>query len=483
MGLFIKKKYFRFCTESGIPNCIFKLLEKLLSDDKAANETWFGQIIHDLLALLTAYVASDFNIKDFGPGSMNQFKANVCKIIPILHRVMTSSVDVKNVVTDQALLNLIFMCESADHGKQIAICQSLYNSLVDSKIVEYLCKQFCNFDLLIKRLEKIYDSSEKVEQRSVEIQSLIISGLSATINCPVVAFSTRRAKQVVALCAAKAFVKLPNAAQILGRCILIQPACINSLKVMYYCSQVSQAFCNMVMTEEMVNLLISVIESPDQLQVEFVKQSVELCLYILATFVYVNSDKMLELLTNHVILFSNIFVESEVPTHVLSAAMLINELSKVGAVFELSIADFCTTTSLAVSNLTEVDILPPFDYGIIDGVIGMVRQLVEDGGGPTAASELINCDVWNALWYRIAHALHVDVGDDSDTETLFSARPQDTEDPNNCYDPMLISPQGILSHLHVSIAIWDKNYTVEDIEMNVSYNYVPSPFVIVFLIG
>lgn len=403
----------------------------------------------DLLSLLTAYSASDFNIKSVKKESLQSYGKNALKILNVIKPIITPTLDPQHRIEDQALLCLIFICESCDHGQHREVCRNAYSMLAESGIIKIVAEGATEPKRWQQQFETQRKSADKAYSRANEIQALYMSALAAIVYIPVVGFSVRDCKRMNGIELSRILTNDRTAIDSLLSSISEPTTALNSLKVLYSCCQADRGICTALTTEKFVNLVLQLMQGHLEIDDSAMKQCYEMTMNLLSVLVQANPSTTLELVKEYLPLFATIFVESEAPTHILSAATLINELSNVGAIFELSISDFFTSVSMAVSNLTEVDTLPPYNHGLLDGVIEMIKQLVTGGDGP-AAREFMDCGSWNALWHRLAHSLHVDFSDGSETETLLSARPfGNVPQGTTSFDSMLMSAEGILSFLHV----------------------------------
>nr|XP_039258567.1 serine/threonine-protein kinase 36-like [Styela clava] len=446
---------YRFCKSLDIPDRIVQLLTKLMTNSSIRKQLWFPQLAADILALLTAYAASDFNIKNIDGESIQKYAESAIKIVSLIKSVLTPTLDPHHRVEDQALLCLVFICESCDHGQTKFVCENVYSHIVESGFLKIVSEGASEYMRWKQQIESHMTEGDISSKRAHEIQALYMSALAACVYSPVVGFLTRNYKRVGATQLAQIVQSDRSAIDNIFVGISDPSTAINILKIIYSCCQSSHDVCRSFSTPQNLDQLLRLMQGRFEIGDAALKQGFEITLNLLSVLVQAHPDTLLELLKEYLSLFATIFIESEVPTHILAAATLINELSNIGAIFELNISDFFASVSMAVANLTEVDTLPPYDRGLLDGVVDMIKQLVTEGGDQPAAQEFMECGSWNALWHRLAHSLRVDFNDGAETETIPSARPVNhPAREHDVYDPMLLSPEGILSFLHVALAVF-----------------------------
>nr|XP_009859511.1 serine/threonine-protein kinase 36-like [Ciona intestinalis] len=444
----------RFCQELEIPNQFLEMLDHIWKNETQKKRSWSNKIMTDIVALLTTYVASDFNVQNVNNkqdvNTQREFGDSAVKIIRSLAKIISSKPTHNHTLHDQTLLCLIFICESVDHGQNIAVAAKVYKELSNCGLVEVIFKHALNKDLWVKDLVKDSD----LEKRTDEIQALYLSCLAAVAYIPVIGLPIRQFKNIVTENIAKLITN--NSALLSTVSILLShPAmCLNCLKFIYACAQLNPDVCKVLCNESVATTLLHILSGSTPTHESMEIQVIDLVLNIFTSFTVSASESSKLLLQSSAALLGTVFVQSQQPTHVLSAAGLVYELSNLGVVFHIGIDEFFSAISSAVSNLTEVDTLPPSGHGILDGVIGMVQQLVTEGDHQSVHG-FITCGAWTALWYRLGHAINVDIKEDNETETLPSTRritgPARCDDP---YDPMLMSPDAVLSFLSLATSVF-----------------------------
>uniref|UniRef100_H2YCY3 non-specific serine/threonine protein kinase n=1 Tax=Ciona savignyi TaxID=51511 RepID=H2YCY3_CIOSA len=416
----------KFCSELQIPFQFLEMLDHIWKSDAQKKRSWSYKISTDIVGLLTTFVASDFNVRNIsGTQQINtqrEFGDTAVKIIHTLSKIIPSKLQNNHSLQDQVLLCIIFTCESVDHGQNATVAAKVYKELSQSGILEVISDHSFNRTW----------ARDLQNDRFTEIQALYISALAAVTHIPVIGLPIRRYKH---LCT-NTVAKLINASVIPSLpAVLSNPnTCANCLKVIYSCAQINRDVCKLLSTDAVFKVLMNILKGGVQVT-NLEAQVIDLVLNTLTTLVMYTPAPAKFLLEGEADLAANMLTQSVEPTHILSAAGLVFELSNLGAVFEIGLGEFFNSISNAVSNLTE--------------------QLVTDGDHQSV-NGLLQCGGWTALWYRLGHAVNVDIKDERDTETLPSTRLL-TARSNDPYDPMLMSQDAILSFLSLATSVfaWD----------------------------
>ena len=435
-----------FCVECKIPSELISFLSSLLHNDDVTKCSWFPQIVCDIVSMLTAYAASDFNIKNLVSKTgetlhtQDKFPETAVAIIKLVTAILSSSVHASDIVFEQVLLCVVFLCESCDHGQNADIASKAYSELLKSGIVNVIIKKLCG--------------SKQLSESPSELDALTLSCLAALIYVPVVALPILKHKQAVTCHVVKVFQQKSTAA--IMQMLKWPATCLNALKVLYATCQLDDMICAQLSKGANFDLLMTFLESRSEEESEL--QSLEIILNILTTIVVSLGQECRNLLQTYYSTLVDVFVKSKQPTLTLAAATLLFKLSCLGVIFQIPVDSFFAVLSTAISNLTEVDTLPPLQYGLLDGGIGMILQILSDSS-QSVTEWFVECGSWMALWYRLGHAIRADIQDTSDTDTVPSTRRINGAYPDsNAYDPMLMSPNGILSFFSIVVRVfsWDQ---------------------------
>ena len=439
-----------FCYECKVPHELIDYLSLLLLNDSVAKCSWFPQIVTDIVGMLTAYAASDFNVKNLvlktgdTLKTQEKFGDTAVKLVRLLTSILASKISLNDVVYEQVLLCIVFVCESVDHGQNVSVASKVYHELLTGNVVTMITSKICTTE----------KSSESGAVNSPnEVQALTLSCLAALTYVPVIALPIIKSKQTLTMHVIK-IIHNHSAAPIME--MLKWPAtCLNALKILYSTCQLDDIICVQLSSDANFDLLMTMLEGRSDDEDEL--QCLEIIFNILTTVVVALGKECRNLFQTYFGTLVDVFVKSKLPTLTLASATLLFKLSCLGVIFQIPIDTFFAVTSSAISNLTEVDTLPPLGYGLLDGAIGMVLQILSDSE-QSETEWFIECGAWMALWYRLGHAIRADIQDSSDTDTIPSTRRVQSGYPDsNAYDPMLMSPEGISSFFSITLRVyaWD----------------------------
>ena len=436
-----------FCCVCKIPDELIDYLSLLMRNESVSVCSWFSQIIIDVTAMLTAFAASDFNVKNLISkngdtlNTQEKFCKIAVKIIRLLSSIISSEFSSNESVFEQILLCVIFICESCDHGLNIEVASKVYGELLSSNVVTAIASKIC------------VENEPGQRESPRESKTLILSCLAAMTYAPVIALPVIKQKQTVTLHVIKV-IHQTSAAPLIN--MLKWPAtCLNALKVLYSTCQLDDMICVQLSNDANFDLLMSMLESRSDDEEEL--QCLEIIFNVLSTIVVALGAECKHLFQTYFGTLIDVFIKSRLPTLTLAAATSLHKLSCLGVVFEIAIDNFFAVISSAISNLTEVDTLPPLQYGLLDGAIGMILQILTDSE-LSVTEWFIQCGAWMALWYRLGHAIRADIQENSDSDTIPSTRRVQGAFPDSsAYDPMLMSPTGILAFFSVVVQVfsWD----------------------------
>ena len=446
-----------FCCQCKIPHELIDYLSSLLLNDSVSKCSWFPQIVTDITAMLTAYAASDFNIKNLVLKSgetlktQEKFGDTALKIVQLLATLLKSKIILNNAVYEQVLLCIVFVCESVDHGQSVDVASKVYPELLSDSIVAKITNKICCREQNAE--SEVVEGEVENFSKPSDVDALTLSCLAAMVYVPVIALPIIKQKQTVAVHVVKIIHQ--SSATLIVDMLKWPETCLNALKILYSTCQLDDLICVQLSRDASFDLLMTMLEGRSDDEDEL--QCLEVILNILTTVVVALGKECRNLFQTYFNTLVDVFVKSKLPTLTLASATLLFKLSNLGVIFQIPIDTFFAVVSSAISNLTEVDTLPPLAYGLLDGAIGMILQILSDSE-QSVTEWFIECGAWMALWYRLGHAIRADIQDGSDTDTIPSTRRVQSGYPDsNAFDPMLMSPEGILSFFAITLRVfsWD----------------------------
>ncbi|KAI0226993.1 Serine/threonine-protein kinase 36 [Lamellibrachia satsuma] len=154
----------------------------------------------------------------------------------------------------------------------------------------------------------------------------------------------------------------------------------------------------------------------------------------------------------------NIFLESQLASHTAAAALLFGQMMRCGAAVEVVPEDILTATLSEFTDLAQICVRCPFDYGVLDGIILLLSQLLAQTELPMA-SLYLDHGIWSILWHRVAQMLQVQNPEtdmplhDIETEGFEVAM---TSARSIMPDWTLLSFSGLVAMLHMAIVVFTK---------------------------
>lgn len=435
-----------FCDQLHVPHRFTSLLDHVMTKEaKLQRRPWFASLVAHLLATLTAWAASDFNVKNVSSNvnSMTSFAQRATDIVQVLNKIMLTKFfddgegDGEETVHNQAMLCVIFICESCDHGHHPSVASTLY--------------RFISQQQFITRLPALSTSDSPPHPPT----NLPLSCMAALCYVPVVALPIRHHKQLVTSVLAD-HVSEHDVGKLMTYLVgdSDRQNCVNALKVLTSLCEERDDLCRHAMAHvsTMAQSLEVLQSSSGGEEDELSQQAVELLLKLMLIGVgLMGVDAKLHLVLDITHVISS---TSHVSTHVLAAAALVTKLHEAGLRLEVG-GETIEAVAWAVANLTQVETLPP-SGGLLDGAVGILMGIVDEGeyGG---VRRLLTSGVWMGMWYRLAHALKVETPEQAGDDDKLSTRPitnrADEDDDGVVVDEMLMSSQAIVKFLRFARAL------------------------------
>ncbi|RNA34071.1 Serine threonine- kinase 36 [Brachionus plicatilis] len=150
-----------------------------------------------------------------------------------------------------------------------------------------------------------------------------------------------------------------------------------------------------------------------------------------------SSLNSLQLVGGHIsagapILFS-IFLQSQIASHTSAGALLFNQLLLIGCPCEVEPDAMLESAISILTDLSQIQVKCPFNYGVIDGLIMLLNQMLTQGE-QMIADQFLDTNLWDLLWQRIGTFL----------------KPENDENTDLNFDWTFMSPNGYLYLLQLS---------------------------------
>ncbi|KAL4223174.1 Serine/threonine-protein kinase 36 [Mactra antiquata] len=443
----------------NLPTMPLKLLADIMDKSKVKQQPWCQQILVDLVIALNAYFASEISwTENIDKQVANEFLEAMCQFISLLPKLMYQQVDEDLRLREQSILCAIYTCEAMERDKMkladqyFMLISSKYMSALDSLMSATLP----DTAVLLKLTELAEGNEELAVDRHENLTQLSLTCLATMLNIPLemnVGADGRRkiAHYLGDKMASKGGEKLTDDFLILLR---HPPQCSNMLKVIYACCQVSTTFCSYISNQQQhMESLLGVLMGKVELADMEVNSVIEMLIHVLSTIV-IQLQTLPPTLTDAATLMVSIFLESTIASHTAAAALLFSQMVYCGVSVEVQPEEMLQACLAVFTDLQQICVRCPFDYGILDGLMLLLCEMLIQADAPVAQL-YIETGIWGTLWHRVAQALQVM---NPETELPIHDIETDTEALKGFHEPdwSLVSPQGLMAVLQMSVTVFTK---------------------------
>lgn len=129
----------------------------------------------------------------------------------------------------------------------------------------------------------------------------------------------------------------------------------------------------------------------------------------------------------------SIFLQSQIASHTAAGALLFNQLLLIGCPCEVEPDAMLESAISVLTDLSQIQVKCPFKYGVIDGLVMLLNQMLTQGE-QMIADQFLETGLWDLLWQRIATFL----------------KPENEENTDLNFDWTFMSPNGYLYLLQLS---------------------------------
>ncbi|RUS86279.1 hypothetical protein EGW08_005971, partial [Elysia chlorotica] len=404
------EKIVGFCKAVEIPEKLLDLLKDVLEKSTIKQQPWAQQIMIDLVITVNAYFASEISWADWSKADakqaevVKQYTSAVHAFWSLVPKLLREDTDQDMRLLEQTLLCVIYLSEAHERGHLLDPDQyywTLVTQHAASLDVIFLTTQ--GDPVLLKRLTEIAEGNVQAATERMEQMILqAIASLASLVYLPQDVETLKDGKRKVAEHLALKLTRNVDSEGDQFLILLRHPAhCSAVLKLLYSCCQASVDLCMFLNNSpEHVNSLIGIVEG-----------------------------KMV-----------TCGVNAEVQPYEMLQACL--------AIF---------------TDLDQICVRPPFEYGVLDGLLMLLCDLL-CGADTPVASLYIESGIWGAMWHRIAQGVQV-MSADSDMpvhDIEFTVRSSGAGDTGpgsakfSAPDWSLISPQGLMASLQMAVTVFTK---------------------------
>ncbi|KAL8605032.1 hypothetical protein ACOMHN_018834 [Nucella lapillus] len=460
-----------FTNAMGIPGNILQLLADILDTPSVIQQPWAQQILIDLVITINAYFASEISwAEHIHQSVVTVYCSSMQTFLKLVPTLVSLHIDTDLRLLEQTLLCVIYQCESMErsalqHGE--AYFQSLtgpHRQVVDSFLLLTM-----NGAAKLSRLTELPEATtEMTVERMDQLINLAASCLSAFVHAPLkgpfpVLGKAKWYDPQVAEYLAELLSQHPdqNVSRHFFQLLSHPMDCSTLLKVIYACCQASPAFCSYICDNNHLDSLLDVLMGKVQVTDMEVNAVVETVLYILCTLV-IQLQQLPDRLNDASAMLVSIFLDSTLASHTAAAALLFSQMVACGVSCEVQPEEMLQACLSVFTDLAQVCVRCPFDYGILDGLLLLLRELVPQVDMPVAQL-YIDTGIWGAMWHRVAQALqvtspsnHLPIHDIEVGEGQQGGEGESAAGEFAAPDWDLMSPQGLMAVLQIAVSVFTK---------------------------
>ncbi|XP_033099504.1 serine/threonine-protein kinase 36-like [Anneissia japonica] len=439
-----------FVAKIKVPQIPLDLLSKLKNKKDVQQQPWCVQILIDLVGLVTAYTVSDIG-SQLDIDSTKEVMESALSFASQLPWLLHMKEDDRLTLRASVIYCFLYQCETMDRSSE-EFCTGFYNSLSSAHkdIIPALLQTLVEDKLTIKQLQDTLPEGENAIERWDQLCGLGVGALAELvflhIGLPTIVIGKRK----MAICVGEQMAEKTALSENFFKFLTHSDFCENTLKTIYFTCQMSQEFCQLVVNSQVaLPSLIMILQGKIDI-VDMSQNTVyEMVLQTIATLIIQLQDVPQGVFQASVV-FAAILLDSQIASQTSAAALLISQLLFYGVSIELPTKDLLHAMHSALTDLSQICIRCPFDYGVLDGLILLLCQFlsVEE---KTASQLLIESGVWKMMWYRLSQAL----GINNDADNSMPLQDLEEElDPTCQPDWNLISPSALMASTQIIMIVF-----------------------------
>ncbi|CAL1543188.1 unnamed protein product [Lymnaea stagnalis] len=460
------KKIASFCSGIEIPEKLLELLRDVLASPKIKQQLWAQQILIDLVIGVNAYFASEISWADWSDMDardkqiVSQYSEAVHSFWSIVPSLMREDIDEDLRLLEQTLLCITFL--SGAHERARVEDPDRYFSSLVTKHKESLDAMMLTTrgdPAVLKRLTELQEGNiQAAADRMEHMIQQAISTLSSLVYVTQEPEANKDGKKTVAEYLAEKIIK--NKDQYGDEFLLLMRHpihCSGTLKVVYSCCQASQGFCEFLNKRpEHVDSMIGIIMGKVELVDMEVNTVIELVIYTLSVIV-IQLQAMPQPLADSAAMMVGLFLDSTLASHTAAAALLFSQMVTCGVNAEVQPYEMLQACLAVFTDLDQICVRPPFEYGVLDGLLMLLNELLSGTDSPVA-SLYIESGIWGAMWHRIAQGTQVISLDTEMPVHDIEGKIELVEESQKFITPewSLISPQGLMASLQMAVSVFTK---------------------------
>ncbi|ELU14949.1 hypothetical protein CAPTEDRAFT_150354 [Capitella teleta] len=429
-----------FLKSIDCPQHFISLIDQILSLHDVKQQAWCQQILIDLLTLLHSYFASDV-VKS--KHNHQVYADTCCRFTPLLPKLLFQKFDNNLALREHSLMCIIVLCEIMERVS-IDISGPWFKS-ISADVLESVLRA----GMLDEAALLAEGNSELAQVRMEEVICLAVASLTAMTHLPVHDVPCMEAKRDVAAMLAETLCKEAAMASDYLLMLIHPSTCAHVIKVVYVCCQQSRELCEKISSGRDLESLLTILQGQIEIADMELNSVLEACIHTL-TVLLLQLGRIPPPVENMAAFLMSIFLESQLASHTAAAALLFTQLLGFGVAVEVQPETLLMAALSEFSDLAQICIRCPFQYGVLDGAIFLLVQLLTQGEVPIA-SLYMESGIWNYQWNRVSQMLRIS-DDHSACEDLESG----TKDKVPAPDWNLLSLRALSSLLDIAIAIFTR---------------------------
>ncbi|XP_066467725.1 serine/threonine-protein kinase 36 isoform X2 [Tiliqua scincoides] len=438
---------YTFCSDIELPRFLVQLVRSILESFNV-KQPWYITLLIDLIAVMSAYFASDFNRDQCGmKHSFQAFHNSANHFLMLLPALLAQPTDQESRLQEESLMCFVHLCESMD-GTCPSVSIPFYTSLLQDH--RPLLDAFCHGTSSEQPTQEVLPKEAKLVQNCQSVAAAFIGALAASCGIPGGHTTCHKAKKQISQQIAEQLTEEGNQLRpnlLLG--LKCPASSLNVLKVLYACCHVSQTLCHSLATEEVLSSLICHLQGKVLLAEMAQEQATEASLRLLSLLLLqlqILPSRLDIIVKETMELFSH-----AATTSIFSAAgLLLTHLSQYGAAVQLGREETLAAVATALAGPAELCLPPPMGAGFYDGLLLLLFQLLSQSDA-AVVREFARSELWSIAWHRFAMVLHL-TGEEPVMEGDTPRVGQHAPEP----EWNLISSQGTLLFLSLALLIFTR---------------------------
>ncbi|KAF6036508.1 STK36 [Bugula neritina] len=443
-----------FSERTETPSLELSLLGDLLLKKDIHELPWFQHVLLDLVIVVNAFLSSESYWEEgVSEPVIEMYGGCALTYTGFLDKLIVQECDNDLRLRENSLTCFIYLCEMMD--KNITtLPEKFLNGIATNyhHILKSLLRCCHRDDTFIKSFQAEKGvTEEEASNRLFDTVDLAVACIAALTYLPldVKNPATISGKSKVAEALGTIISKKRELSADYLLFLRHPTTCVNVLKALYMTTQNSLSFCEYFGNEEdHIQSLFTILTGAVEVEDMDLNTCIELAVHILSILV-IQLQQVPALISQASELMVAIFIESTVASQTAAAALLFSQVIDHGIGVAVPPEEMVTAALSVMTDLTQVCVRVPFEFGILDGLLLLLNQILEQSERLPMAKVYIDNGIWITLLHRLASTLRMqNEAIDGNTVTP----------PDSVLEPEwdLMSPTGIIATVQLAVGIFTK---------------------------